>query len=114
MTTRNQLPNQNSDVLPCSLTATLDVLENSLRRSALRCLAEHEYTISLSELAAFSADDDSVSERDLELIAISLHHTHLPQLEDCGFIHYDPRSNTVERTVDESAMKTIVDLSLDR
>ena len=40
----------------------------------------------------------SESEREL---AVTLHHVHLPQLEDCGIIDYDWRTKTIRYRTDD-------------
>lgn len=43
-----------------------------------------------------------------EEIAIQLHHSALPRLDDAGIVEYDPRSNTV-RYLDHGMPQTLID-----
>lgn len=77
-----------------NLDSVYGLLSESRRRYALYCLLNAEQTtvedLAL-EIVAWEQDSDieSVSEAETEPVIVSLHHTHLPRLEDHGIITYD-------------------------
>lgn len=73
----------------------LRALARSTRRRVLRYLDEAGGDVDVTELAGHLADEQSVRER----TAASLHHVHLPKLDDCGLVEYDPESCRVATTV---------------
>ncbi|MCU4802054.1 hypothetical protein OB920_16885 [Halobacteria archaeon HArc-gm2] len=79
------------------------VLGKSRRRLALYYLLSNEYTDidSLSvQLAAWERDESvtSVDEAARRQVKISLHHNHLPRLEQHGVLEFDVRSGDVVRS----------------
>lgn len=79
-----------------SPTDSFDILADPRRRQLLLLLddVDRDDRISLADLSerlAEEADGDE-SSRD---VAISLHHHHLPKLEDAGLLAYDPATKTV-------------------
>lgn len=83
---------------------TLLALSDPVRRRALRYLDDAAGEVSLSELAAHLADGPA----DRERTATSLHHVHLPNLDDCGLAEYDPEAHRVRATV-PAAVEPYVD-----
>lgn len=78
------------------------VLGQSRRRLALYYLLSNEYTDldSLSvQIAAWERDESvtSVGEAARRQVKISLHHNHLPRLEQHGVLEFDVRSGDVVR-----------------
>lgn len=76
------------------------LLSSERRRRILALLSDRTRPISCDELAARLArsaagtsDPDPDDVRDCR---ISLHHSHLPAMDDFGVIDYDPATNTVE------------------
>jgi DNA-binding transcriptional ArsR family regulator len=94
MTTTDSYENATADARTHSseddvpLDATFDVLANRRCRIALRHLAECDDALVVDDLAARLADelDGEASETHL---STSLHHTHLPKLDDAGLVEYD-------------------------
>jgi hypothetical protein len=86
-------------------TVTLDendrhqLLSSNRRRAALEELAVRSAPVELDELAATIAeretDGRAVDEARVECVAISLHHNHLPKMNDLGLVDYDTATNRV-------------------
>lgn len=80
----------------------LDVLLSAdRRRHVVSLLTTAERTLPLDELAEAVAvlergDVDEPGADDLDSVRISLHHVHLPRLDDAGVVDYDPDERTVE------------------
>jgi hypothetical protein len=76
-----------------------EVLANPSQRRVLRELHETEGRVGLHELAERTDDlGDERTDRpsdDPDRLAIRLHHSHLPKLDDCGLADYDSESHTV-------------------
>lgn len=70
------------------------------RRIALEILSEGEVPVTLDELAAAiatrEAERDVVEPDAIERVAISLHHAHLPMMEEFGVINYDLATARIE------------------
>lgn len=66
---------------------TLDVLAG---RSAPVDLAELARTVAARETGVDATDADAV-----ERVAVSLHHNHLPKMDDWDVVDYDPVANRV-------------------
>ena len=81
-----------------------DLLRNDRRRRALRALREANEAMALGELAAETVARDegvapgAVSADRRERIAASLHHCHLPKLEDASVVEYDSVADRVDAT----------------
>jgi len=73
------------------------------RRHVLDCLEATELPVELDALAAAVADaesdGDSSGENHVERVEISLHHNHLPRMDDAGVLDYDHQANRVTRLV---------------
>lgn len=75
-----------------------DLLAAQRRRLALDVLAERSVPVSLDDLAnvvAAREDSDGVNDHH-RTVKITLHHTHLPKLDDADIVDYDPDSRQVE------------------
>lgn len=76
------------------------VLATDRRRLALDILEGQTTPVELEELAAgIVAREDgntAVCEETIEQVAISLHHSHLPKLDDAGVLDYDPESHRID------------------
>ncbi|MDG5776619.1 hypothetical protein VB773_22380 [Haloarculaceae archaeon H-GB2-1] len=78
-----------------------DVLQSSRRRIALSVLEHESAPIHIDRLASTIAAQETASsddEADPKRIAISLHHNHLPKLDDHGIVEYDTDSKEVAFT----------------
>lgn len=100
-----------------SVDTVFELLQNERRRYLLYCLDQDaDEVVSVDELTAMildrerqlsdgaGASNDSSERR----VRSSLHHNHLPRLEDVGLIEYDPRSETV-RNSDGSFVASVLD-----
>lgn len=72
------------------------LLANDCRRQALAILQEVGPALTVEELAADIADESS-PDHTSDVVAIELHHVHLPMLDDAGVVTYDPLTRTVEQ-----------------
>lgn len=72
------------------------------RRLVLDILEGTASTVDLEELAAEVAarehGSNAVDEATRQRIVISLHHNHLPCIDDAGLIDYDPHAHIVDPT----------------
>lgn len=70
------------------------------RRATLDVLADRELPVGVEDLAedvvAKEEDTDGIDVNAVETVAISLHHHHLPMMDDLGVIQYDPTSHRIE------------------
>lgn len=98
-----------------SVDAMFDVLSDRRRRHVLASVLDHGQGIALSELAEDVATRDTgasrgevpphpgenrmeVSGDPVQKLTVSLYHTHLPKLEEAGYVEYDPDSDVVRPT----------------
>ncbi|MFH5802123.1 ArsR family transcriptional regulator [Haladaptatus sp. CMAA 1911] len=79
---------------PTSLDSVLDAIANKYRRRLLVALLEHNPQD--DDDPQIPADVEFEGE-DLESLQIQMTHTHLPKLEDAGFIEWDRATNTVRK-----------------
>lgn len=76
------------------LDTMLDILANKNRRRVLVALLEHNPQ---DDRDPQIPDDVILGTRDLESLMIGMRHTHLPKLEQAGFIEWDQETNTVNK-----------------
>lgn len=84
---------------PVELTETdlHRVLSSARRRVVLDVLADREAPMELAGLSsAVASSQDGVDPQARERVAITLHHEHLPLLDDVGLVDYDPEARRVE------------------
>lgn len=98
------------DTRASSVDTALDLLANRRRRLMLECLGEAGTSAVLTVLAeeiAFEEADTTVSaisdhadvpESEVRSVRLSLHHTHVPKLEEAGAVDYDSATKTVTLT----------------
>lgn len=88
--------------------AVIEAVACDRRRRALDALAESDSELALSELAErvhrIEADDDA-NEGARRDVAVSLHHKHLPLLDDIGVVEYDADDRDVALDVDPDAFE---------
>lgn len=84
----------------CEPDILFDILANSRRRHLIALLREHEKTdrIFLDTLSSQLAEYENAVDEAIIEIAITLHHHHLPKLDEAGFIRYDPSIKMIEFT----------------
>jgi hypothetical protein len=86
-----------------------ELLAHSRRRELMRCLVETpDRTWHVASLASdvVSRGRTWAGSPEVRDIVVSLHHVHLPKLDDAGLIAYDPRSRTVSN-VDREAIAAV-------
>ena len=94
----------------------LDAVANPRRRRTLGALCELDGGVEVSDLAAevcrrASDDGDAdVDDADRRLVAASLHHHHLPYLDDLGLVSYDVEERSVTLEVDPDDVELRADL----
>ncbi|QLG60740.1 DUF7344 domain-containing protein [Halorarum salinum] len=82
-----------------SADVVLDLLADQRRRDVLACLEGSTQSIPLTELAediAARENEGSLTEvpnAEVRTIQLSLHHVHLPKLDDAGAVEYDRDRN---------------------
>ena len=76
------------------------LLADERRRTTLDVLADRQLPVEVGDLAeevaAMERTTDEIDVDTVETVAISLHHHHLPLMDDLGVVHYDPTSHRVE------------------
>ncbi|AGB14937.1 hypothetical protein Halru_0291 [Halovivax ruber XH-70] len=70
----------------------VQLLADPTTRSILSSVADAAGALSVAELADRI---ESAESRDPEMLAVSLHHKYLPQLDEAGLLAYDPADNRV-------------------
>lgn len=87
---------------PVGLTVAerCELLAAERRRLALDVIADRTGPLELADLAAAVArrEDglDAADADDRRRVRTSLHHRHLPMMDDLGLVEYDPDANLVE------------------
>lgn len=86
-----------------SVDELFEILSHERRRAVLATLSDHQ-SVAVESLAADVAaceSDDSPavpSESLVDEVHVTLHHVHLPKLDDAGLVDYDRDEKTVETT----------------
>ncbi|WP_455363912.1 DUF7344 domain-containing protein [Natronococcus wangiae] len=70
------------------------VLGNTIRRRVVSILVE-DGAVRRKKVAELLADDETISQDDVERLEIALHHHHLPVLDEELFVEYDHRNGDV-------------------
>lgn len=77
-----------------------DLLSSERRRRALDALAGRSTTVDLetlaTEVAARAAEAGAVGGESTDRVALTLHHAHLPRLDDAGVVDYDPERRRID------------------
>lgn len=96
---RNQITVEYSDSADITEADLHQVLSVTRRRLAIDILANRSEPISLEALARAVArqeeEVDATSQEAIERTMITLHHRHLPKMDDIGVIEYDPDERRV-------------------
>ncbi|ELY56720.1 hypothetical protein C491_11975 [Natronococcus amylolyticus DSM 10524] len=85
----------------------LDVLANKYRRRVLVALLEHNPQ---DDHNPQIPDDVTLGTGDLESLMISMRHTHLPKLEEAGFIEWDRETNVVRKGPQFEEIRPLLEL----
>ena len=75
------------------------LLEAKRRRLVLTALAGQKGQVALEALAESVATREygsDCADADIERVEVTLHHVHLPKMDDLGVLGYDPETNEVE------------------
>lgn len=76
-----------------------ELLESERRRHVVDVLADRPADVELEELAravaARTGGDDDLDPDAVERIATTLHHVHLPAMDDLDVLEYDPHSHRI-------------------
>lgn len=86
--------------------AMLDVLGNRHRRRVLSALVGCNGPVALTDLAAEAGDGAAAPQH----VRTTLHHVHLPKLDDIGLVEYDAVTRTAEGT---ARLRSVADRLLD-
>ena len=97
------------------------VLSDPYRRHACRYLAaQDDLVVTLEELTWAVADEEcaatgaSVAGTDDRRIATTLHHVHLPKLDEAGVLEYDVDRGTVTADAGLAAVRELLEVLHDR
>ncbi|XVH33292.1 DUF7344 domain-containing protein (plasmid) [Haloferacaceae archaeon DSL9] len=85
----------------------LDVLANRYRRRVLVALLEHNPQ---DDHDPQIPDDVTLETEDLDSLMIRMRHTHLPKLEEAGFIEWDQETNTVRKGPQFEEIRPLLEL----
>ena len=78
-----------------SLDAIFSALATETRRHVFQYFQSSSETVAqVEDLVAYTLAQNEIQD-DPERIAVKLHHSTLPMLDDAGFLEYDVRSNCV-------------------
>jgi len=80
-----------------------DLLASTRRRLVIDILRDGSAPINLTELAAETVRREqdrmgAVEQEQIDRIAVELHHSHLPKMDDMGVLVYDSDASRVERS----------------
>lgn len=92
-----------------STDAAFEVLADGYRRAVLSYLAAHESKVELGELADHVRSVDSLDANGNT--ATTLHHLHLPKLDEVGVVEYDIDQHTVTPTEKIAALEPYIELT---
>ena len=79
--------------VPLSTDDHLRLLASERRRALLDVLTDEHVPVDVADLAAAVADRAGAC--DVDAVALTLHHTHLPLLDDLDVVEYDYRDGRV-------------------
>lgn len=81
-------------------SARHELLADRRRRQAVDILDGRVASLDLDTVAeAIAAREEAdPAPETIERVAIELHHNHLPKLDECGFIEYEPKARLVHAT----------------
>ncbi|WP_312908275.1 DUF7344 domain-containing protein [Natronosalvus caseinilyticus] len=87
-----------------SVDEILELLSHQRRRAVLDFLLTHDRPLTLNDLRNEVVEEEQntditeIPSQQVKQTHISLHHVHIPKLEDKGVVNYDPNRNIVEPT----------------
>lgn len=77
------------------LDDVFEVLADRRRREVLRHLIERDPPVSVAELVDGIDDHTPATAVNRRELRVALHHSHLPKLDDSGFVDYDREENRI-------------------
>jgi hypothetical protein len=83
-----------SSSVQTSFDTALNILAHKYRRRLLTALLEHNPQ---DDDDPQIPGDDELEETDLDSLQIAMSHSHLPKLEEAGFIEWDEASDSVRK-----------------
>ncbi len=93
-------------------TELFRILANPSRLFALRYLSRRVGAATLEELSDYVASASGFETRvDAERVAVSMHHSHLPRLEDAGLVRYEADRDAVELLVSGESLRPLLSLA---
>lgn len=96
----NETTDEDTSVVELAVSDRHGLLAADRRRLTLDILDGKTTAVELAELAAGIAAReggiDAVDEESIERVAVSLHHIHLPKMDDLGVLDYDPEERTLD------------------
>lgn len=116
MASNTEIPTgERSPTIP-SADDAFDLLSDPRRRHALYYLFESDGSVELTALAehvaaSVAGSSDRISAEDVETTCTSLHHSHLPRLEDAGVIERDADESTVALSRRAEAFESVLSLA---
>ncbi len=93
-----------------SLDELFEILSHPVRRRILTALARANPRDEADE--SFSPDDFATEDDRLDAFLTSLHHVHLPKLEETGFIRWDQETGTIIRGPRYDEIAPLVELMI--
>ncbi len=92
------------------LDSMLEVLSNTYRRRVLVALLEHNPQ---EDDDPQVPDEVTLENEDLERLMIQMRHSHLPKLEESGFIEWDREGNTIRKGPQFEEIRPLLELIAD-
>lgn len=90
-----------------SMDTVLAILANQYRRRLLVALLDHNPQ---DDGDPQVPDDVSLETEDLEQLLLSMRHTHLPKLEETGFIEWDRETNMIRKGTQFEEIRPLLEL----
>ena len=93
-------------------SVTLSAVANERRRVVLRTLHHSdekvlEFSTLVDRVTEHTQDRDTPDTRHRQRVRTTLHHVHLPKLEECGMIVYDTEAKQVKNVSDELSQELL-------
>ena len=102
---------------PTTIDIAFDLLKNARRRRILSHLLMADGPVELKALAekvaaAVSDQSAALPPEEFEATCTSLVHSHIPRLEDAGFIEYDTERSTVALTCQAGEIEPLLSVGM--
>jgi len=96
---QNDTTEQRWNVAKLTQSTRHRLLKSKRRRLVVDALGGRTETMfleTLAETVAARERDDTPDETEIQHVAVSLHHTHLPMMDDAEVLTYDPETHAIE------------------